>query len=97
LPGDPVIVDKMILLPTEGKTPERLWLFTSAARAHLVANKGYALGAYAGPIPGTTAFTILRKEFPAVDVNPGSPRAETWFMGNDAFPLARVWAEAVLL
>lgn len=90
--------DKVIIFSTEAKIyNNQLWIFTDEQAARTAAEKVPEMGQYVGPVPGIKVFKTLNNRFASVEVNPGSPRPETWFIGNEAFTLAHIWACAVEL
>jgi hypothetical protein len=100
VPGEPRQFHRLIAFSSEGRAPSRLWLFTDAALAQACADKarGWKMGLYGGPVAGARVFSLLDDDrVPAVDVNQGAPRDDSWFIGHEALPLARRWADAVAL
>lgn len=97
------ITDRLI---TYAEKPElaahQLNVFTDRAACDLAAERfGRApMGIYAGAVKGAELFGNLLA-VPALSpalmlqVNPGSPTEEQWFVERAAFPLCAVWANAV--
>jgi hypothetical protein len=99
------VVDQLIIYAQQFKVaPHQLNVFTDRAAADLAAVKfgGEPMGVYAAGIAGVELFGGLLK-VPAlepavtVQVNPGTPTAEQWFVARDAFGLCGVWSEAIKL
>ncbi len=95
VPGEHVKFDQLVMFSTQGPAPARLWLFSDERRAQKASESGYAMGLYGGPMPGHKVFTLLDERFDELDVNPGSPPAESWNIARGGYPLAKAWAKAV--
>lgn len=76
---------------------DELWLFTDRQSADVAIDQGATLGAYATEQSGWHLFAHLDARWRAVKVNIGSDTSRFWFIGAEAFPLARLWANAMLL
>ena len=99
------VVDQLVIYAQQFQlAPHQLNVFTDRAAADLAAVKfgGEPMGVYAAGISGAELFGGLLK-VPALEpaqtlqVNPGTPTAEQWFVARDAFGLCGVWSQAVSL
>jgi hypothetical protein len=77
--------------------PATLWLFTDKDAGEEALQRGLVPGPVAGPLQGTRVFERVPDGLETVQVNPGSPQADGWYMGGKAIPLGRAWARAVTL
>ena len=70
-----------------------LILFTdpiAAARAD-----GAPIGPFMHEFSGVRIFQALENRYGCVRVNPHSPKTEGWYISQEAFPLAKLWAQVV--
>jgi len=58
---------------------------------------GAPIGIFMHAFSGVQVFQALVDSYGCVRVNPHSPKSEGWYIGQDAFPLARLWAQVVNL
>ncbi len=78
-------LDHGIACPRQGR---RLVLFTDRKAA--VSADQYPIGSFVGAFSGAAIFEALdAAEFDRVDVNPGSPVEETWFIDSEAFEIVK--------
>jgi hypothetical protein len=88
--------DSAIIFAPEVPTSDRaLILFTdseAAARAD-----GAPIGVFARSFSGVQIFQALDDRYGCVRVNPHSPQSEGWYLSQEAFPLAKLWAQVVHL
>ncbi len=85
----------MVFAQEVPSTDNALVLFTdpiAAARA-----EGAPLGVMVRNFSGVRIFEALDNRYGCVRVNPHSPNSEAWYLGQEAFPLARLWAQVVSL
>ena len=76
-------------------TDHALILFTDpVAAAHADAAP---IGVFMDEFSGVRIFQELDESYGSVRVNPHSPKSEGWYISQEAFPLARLWAQVVHL
>jgi hypothetical protein len=95
---DPVVAKRVVLLGEKtSMTPGQLWFFSDDERARRAAASG-RLGAFAADVPGVEAFRNL-EGFERLEVNPGSPKEETFFLALDERIRAfmTLWSRAIVL
>jgi hypothetical protein len=81
---------------TESRVPPgHLWLFTGADRGPLLVQRGASPGPYVGPLVGATLFEKLPQGITQIEINPGSPPAEAFFVGAHGLPLTRQLGAAI--
>jgi hypothetical protein len=90
------VFDRTILLGTGVDLASVNLTIFSDPEAVLMAY-GQPLGPYVGGLPGRSVFAALDDRFESLRVNPASPQDQQWFVGRDAFQVARLWAGAVSL
>ena len=91
-----VVAKRMVIYGPKTTMPEgQIWAFTDDERARRAAERG-RLGAFAAEVTGAELFTSL-EGFGRLEVNPGSPKEETFFLElDDTFRgLLGVWSRAV--
>jgi hypothetical protein len=90
------VFDRTILLgPGSNVQPRDLTIFTDPEAVLLA--YGQPLGPYVGYLSGRRVFAALDDRYDALHVNPASPQNEQWFVGHEAFQVAKLWADAVAL
>jgi hypothetical protein len=95
---DPIEVPKIVLYGDAARMPAgELWLFTDRAAADRAASGGAVLGPYAEGLASIRVFGALDPRLEKIKINNMGPLEEFWFMGRDAFPLVKNWAEAVAI
>jgi hypothetical protein len=93
------VFDKMCLWgnETRGIPPGKLFLFTDETRGPILQARGADPGPCVGPLRGSTIFAKLPNGIQSLEVNPGSPTSEGFFIDAQSFPLARAWGRAIAL
>jgi hypothetical protein len=77
-------------LPTADRA---LILFTDAVAAARA--DGAPIGTFMHEFSAVQIFQSLDENYGCVRVNPHSPKSEGWYISQEAFPLARLWAQVV--
>jgi len=85
-----------IIFSTEfNAQPARLLLFSDQEAAHRA--DGQPIGLFTSAFSGARIFSALDERYISVSVNLGSPQAESWYIDREAFPMTRMWGQAVEL
>jgi hypothetical protein len=82
--------DGAMLFAGELPTPDN----AAIAAAHA---EGAPIGTFMREFPGVPIFQALDAPYGCVRVNPHSPKSESWYISQEAFPLAHLWAQVVRL
>src|SRR6185503_3353070 len=95
---DPAVAPRIVIYGEQASIPPgALWIFSDDEHARRAAEKG-RLGACAADLPGSEALQVL-EGVTRIDVNPGSPVEETFFIEVDdgTRGYLSLWVAAVLL
>lgn len=92
--------EKGLVLSAQANMPnDQLWFFTDENAANNCVAKGGQPGFYVGPIPGARLLEYLphlpANENDSIQINIGSPREESFYLGQDSFSLVALWARAI--